>query len=56
MPKKETWSKLKITVLRKLYWGTLRPKSEFFQNHKSWLKIIRIAQNILLGDTYKARK
>ena len=22
MPKKETWSKLKITVLRKLDWGT----------------------------------
>ena len=28
MPKKETWPKLKITLLRKLDWGTLRVEKQ----------------------------
>ena len=39
MPKKEGWSKLKITVIRKLDWGTL-PNSLFFSKEKLFSQAI----------------
>ena len=37
MPKRETWSKLKITVVRKLDWGTLGSVS-WFQNTMTYTR------------------